>query len=513
MAKKSVNDPGSLGWTDDGNGFWSWSGDGDGSDCAGMVVSATEPTDPIEGMQWLNSDTAEVFIFDGAVWLEFPAGSGGSGGSSLWEQNGDDIYYSDGNVGVGMPPVDGNDRLQVSGSISANRNSNGNQRISIASDTVGHNITARGDNKALVVENLDDTSGAISFRHGSASTPSLDLLGNLNAIFSGNATFSQSIYLQDQKARLFWNDTVDETRLFSDGGFILRTGGNLEANNAISVDAAGDATFSGQVRLGASTRMNSTAATSIYETDVATSSDFVNLGAGVFKFRIGGYDNTNNVMTLNANNATFAGGVRGVDGVFSGNIKVDSTHSAARMLYLNATTNNTATYRQALGVQHSGTDMLSIATGPVVSISSKANQLKLENDGGSLVINNNGDATFSGTVSIGRPDPGIAKLRIKGTGNTGNTWGLAVENSDGTSSLYVRDDGNAYFRGKVDAPTFTVNGSPLTRTVDLIKTLSTLRQATMDETQDIRESLRSAIDELVEGFEQEIATMPAGDSE
>jgi len=102
MAKKSVNDPGSLGWTDDGNGFWSWSGDGDGSDCAGMVVSATEPTDPIEGMQWLNSDTAEVFIFDGAVWLEFPAGSGGSGGSSLWEQNGDDIYYSDGNVGVGI---------------------------------------------------------------------------------------------------------------------------------------------------------------------------------------------------------------------------------------------------------------------------------------------------------------------------------------------------------------------------------------------------------------------------
>jgi len=130
-----------------------------------------------------------------------------------------------------------------------------------------------------------------------------------------------------------------------------------------------------------------------------------------------------------------------------------------------------------------------------------------------LRIASNRDAEFTGSVSIGRPDSGVAKVRIKGTGNTGNTWGLAVENSDGTSSLYVRDDGNAYFRGKVDAPTFTVNGSPLTRTVDLIKTLSTLRQATMDETQDIRESLRSAIDELVEGFEQEIATMPAGDSE
>ena len=30
MAKKSVNDPESLGWTDDGNGFWSWSGEGSG---------------------------------------------------------------------------------------------------------------------------------------------------------------------------------------------------------------------------------------------------------------------------------------------------------------------------------------------------------------------------------------------------------------------------------------------------------------------------------------------------
>jgi hypothetical protein len=35
----------------------------------------------------------------------------------------------------------------------------------------------------------------------------------------------------------------------------------------------------------------------------------------------------------------------------------------------------------------------------------------------------------------------------------------------------------------------------------------------MDETQDIRESLRDAIDELVAGFEQEIAAMPAPEPE
>ena len=53
-----------------------------------------------------------------------------------------------------------------------------------------------------------------------------------------------------------------------------------------------------------------------------------------------------------------------------------------------------------------------------------------------------------------------------------------------------------------------MNGDPIIGTRSLISTLSTLKQATMDDTQDIRVALRSAIEELVAGFEQEIATMP-----
>jgi hypothetical protein len=34
----------------------------------------------------------------------------------------------------------------------------------------------------------------------------------------------------------------------------------------------------------------------------------------------------------------------------------------------------------------------------------------------------------------------------------------------------------------------------------------------MDETKDIRESLRSAIEELIEGFEQQIAAMPTSEA-
>ena len=86
-------------WFEVGGSNSSGGGPSPSGDSSGVVISPTEPTDKFEGMLWLNSDTAEVFIFDGAVWLEFPAGSSGSGGG-LWEQKGDDIYYDKGNVSV-----------------------------------------------------------------------------------------------------------------------------------------------------------------------------------------------------------------------------------------------------------------------------------------------------------------------------------------------------------------------------------------------------------------------------
>jgi len=46
---------------------------------AGMVISDTEPEpdDRVEGLQWLDSTTAEVWIWDGERWLEFPVTGGG----------------------------------------------------------------------------------------------------------------------------------------------------------------------------------------------------------------------------------------------------------------------------------------------------------------------------------------------------------------------------------------------------------------------------------------------------
>ena len=45
-------------------------------------------------------DFYEGWEWDGDKWVR--DASGGAGG--LWEQNGDDIYYDAGNVGIGMEP-------------------------------------------------------------------------------------------------------------------------------------------------------------------------------------------------------------------------------------------------------------------------------------------------------------------------------------------------------------------------------------------------------------------------
>lgn len=145
----------------------------------------------------------------------------------------------------------------------------------------------------------------------------------------------------------------------------------------------------------------------------------------------------------------------------------------------------------------------------------------------SLTIDSTGNATFSGTVNADElkvTDTRIAKAGIfHKTGRCGISLqpdSILPTDGGGTILPNAVDIGgstqkfkDAFFSGTVDAGGFTVNGSPLTRVSDLIETLSTLRQATMDETQDIRESLRSAIDELVEGFEQQISTMPAPEEE
>jgi hypothetical protein len=74
----STEGEGSL-YIHDGDVWFSSNAFSKGSSGAGMVIQPTEPTDPVTGLQWMDSATGRIWIWDDNKWLEFPAG-GGSGG-------------------------------------------------------------------------------------------------------------------------------------------------------------------------------------------------------------------------------------------------------------------------------------------------------------------------------------------------------------------------------------------------------------------------------------------------
>ena len=85
---------------------WVWDGEKwvstavDGGAGAGMVISETEPTDKVEGMQWLNPTTGLVLFWDDEKWLQMPGSQDGADGvDGVWEEDANGASYT-GNVTV-----------------------------------------------------------------------------------------------------------------------------------------------------------------------------------------------------------------------------------------------------------------------------------------------------------------------------------------------------------------------------------------------------------------------------
>ena len=117
-----------------------------------------------------------------------------------------------------------------------------------------------------------------------------------------------------------------------------------------------------------------------------------------------------------------------------------------------------------------------------------------------LTIDSSGNATFSGSVTADAMSlAGYCGLRTASGTDVVPTDGSGAGDSDAIdlgSTVYKFKNG--YFSGTVYA-----NGSPLTRTRDLIDTLSTLRNATKDETtlEGLRDAIGNAVGGLIEKFE------------
>ena len=93
---------------------------------------------PAEGLMVYDLTTNNFWFYDGGVWVEMVIG--GSGGSSLWSQNGSDLYYDGGNVGIGIPPT--NARLLVFDNIREAltiKTSDNNSNVGLAFQNAGNN--------------------------------------------------------------------------------------------------------------------------------------------------------------------------------------------------------------------------------------------------------------------------------------------------------------------------------------------------------------------------------------
>ena len=244
-------------------------------------------------------------------------------------------------------------------------------------------------------------------------------------------------------------------------GISFRVGGDADADEKMFLDASGDATFSGTLDAG-DMRITST---KIHRTD-DNGSGLYFLGAMIRPVDKDGTE-TSGELSLGANANKFK------DAYFSGTVNAEAATFSGRV----------SAVRMELGANAEA--MHYVEDSRVILRTRDSNG---DNSAyfGWYKVPGKPENCFYGTTN---------RLRI-GAGGYRETTGMTID-----------DAGNLVVQGNI-----TKNGTtPVASTVDIIKTLSTLRQATMDETRDIRESLRSAIDELVEGFEQEIAAMPAGD--
>ena len=237
--------------------------------------------------------------------------------------------------------------------------------------------------------------------------------------------------------------------------------GQWTPDSSLTIDAAGDAKFSGTLDAG-DMRITST---KIHRTD-DNGSGLYFLGAMIRPVDKDGTE-TSGELSLGANANKFK------DAYFSGTVNAEAATFSGRV----------SAVRMELGANAEAMHYVEDSRTILRTRDSNGDNSSYF---GWYKVPEKPENCFYGTTT---------RLRI-GSGGYRETTGMTID-----------DAGNLVAQGNI-----TKNGTtPVASTVDIIKTLSTLRQATMDETRDIRESLRSAIDELVEGFEQEIAAMPAGD--
>mgnify|MGYP001236683813 CR=1 FL=1 len=398
MSERVVDNPAKHGWVEvDGKWVWDASGGGAG---AGMVISETEPTDKVEGMQWLNPTNGLVLFWDDEKWLQMPttgaAGKDGSDGKdAVWSEDANGANYTG--------------TVTVNGELLAAKADAGDNAVAVG--VMAGNVTQGASSTAVGVMAGRDNQG-------------------VSAVSVGNAAGASN-----------------------QGDYAVAIGvnsaGTDQGENSVAVGHASGATTQGQ-----------------YATAV---------GPGAGRSDQGDYASA---LGVNAGEVT------------QGSASVAVGWAAGQ------TTQGYGAVAIGGSAGWTGQSDGAVAIGPSAGESSQ------------------GASSIAIGKSAGQADQAANGIIISSHGsaeNSGNPNHIYIV-SGSDKYLYYNGSDTWYFAGgTVTGPglrfeSIVQDGSPVIDAKGLIKTLSTLRKATMDETQDIRASLRSAIDELVAGFEHEIAT-------
>jgi hypothetical protein len=91
---------------------------------------------PATGLVVYDVDKNSLFLYDGTEWLPLVAGTG-----SKWEADGDDIFYNEGNVGIGIstPGAGANTKFDVLGRVSFRTDTSNPDKLLIHDHTGGRN--------------------------------------------------------------------------------------------------------------------------------------------------------------------------------------------------------------------------------------------------------------------------------------------------------------------------------------------------------------------------------------
>jgi len=181
MSQRIVNDPSLHGWTEE-SGKWVWDGTDSG---AGIIISETEP-DAVDGTQWLNALTGEVFIYDDGKWLEFPGGKDGAAGADGNIADGTaDSTVATWNGAAGQWAPNNNVTIDAGGSATFSGDLRTSERYIISGAGLLGPIVVNGT--SLGIDILSNGSRGITLSTANTTRLTIDAVGN--ATFTGDRLY------------------------------------------------------------------------------------------------------------------------------------------------------------------------------------------------------------------------------------------------------------------------------------------------------------------------------------